>query len=77
MSYGIYLVGDNLLVFQSRDFEKNTSVRRFLLKIKDDLTYEGFFCGVKYTKYTALYQENELKRVETMSTKLKMFDVEI
>ena len=44
-----YVIGENMLVFQSRDFEENTSVPRFLLKIKENLRYEGFFCGIKHT----------------------------
>ena len=43
------LIGENMLVLQSRDFEENTSVPRFLLKFTENVTYEGFLCWVKHT----------------------------
>ena len=64
-----YVIGENMLVFQSRDFEENTSVPRFLLKIKENLTYEGFFCGIKLT-ITSL----SINRVITINSVSKLHE---
>ena len=37
-----------MLIIQSTDFEENSSIVRFILKIKNDLTFKGYFCGVNY-----------------------------
>ena len=43
-----YFASEHLLIIQSIDFEENSSIVRIMLKIKNDLTLEGYFCGVKY-----------------------------
>ena len=43
-----YFAGEHLLIIQSTDFEENSSIVRFMLKVKNDLTFKGYFFGVKY-----------------------------
>ena len=53
-----YFAGEHLLIIQSTDFEENSnSIVRFMLKVKNDLTFEGYFCGVKYKIVTILKQD--------------------
>ena len=40
--------GEHLLIIESTDFEENSSIVRFILKVKNDLTFEGYFCEVKH-----------------------------
>lgn len=45
-----YCIGKNeLFVIQSTDFINESGIPRFLLKIKNNLSFEGFHCGVKCT----------------------------
>ena len=43
-----YFADKYLLIIQLTDFEENSSIVRFMLKVKNDLNFEGYFCGVKY-----------------------------
>ena len=45
-----YYIGKNeLFVIQSTDYINEAGIPRFILEIKNNLSFEGFHCGVKCT----------------------------
>ena len=58
-----YFAGEHLLIIQSTDFEENSSIVRFILKV--DLDFEGYFCGVKYQ--VASLSENRIFIIDSCS----------
>ena len=60
-----YFAGEHLLIIQSTDFEENSSIVRFMLKVKNDFTFEGYFCGVKYK--IASLSENRIFMIDSCS----------
>ena len=61
-----YCIGHNeLFIIQSTDFISDSGIPRFLLKIKNTLSFEGFHCGVKCTVKPLL--TNRIYLLDTIS----------
>ena len=59
-----YSINDTMII-QSTTFESNSSITTFLLKIKNDLSYEGFHCGVACIISTL--SRNRIRKLDTTS----------